>query len=82
MGEVTDKSGAKRSIMDLPLGEVAFVRDFLDSRIACKLMTVGIIPNTPVCVIRKAPFGGAVCLRLGRTLIAVRTNEAKSILID
>lgn len=71
----------QRSVLDLKMGEEAMVKAFSDSRIACNLLTIGIIPDTPIAMIRKAPFGGAVCLKLGRTFIAVRTIEAKSILI-
>jgi len=74
-------SNEGRTVLDLKEGEEGLVKDFKDSRIACNLLTIGIIPDTPISLVRKAPFGGAVCLKLGRTFVAVRSAEAKSILI-
>ncbi len=76
------RSISVRTVLDLNIGEEALVKDYTDTRIACKLLTIGIVPNTPIALIRKAPFGGAVCLRLGATFVAVRRSEAKSILIQ
>ena len=71
-----------RTVLDLDVGEEAVVRDFHEANVACKLLTIGIVPDARISLIRKAPFGGAVCLKLGDTFIAVRNNEAKTILVD
>ena len=71
-----------RTVLGLDVGEEAVVRDFHEANVACKLLTIGIVPDAKISLIRKAPFGGAVCLKLGDTFIAVRNNEAKTILVD
>ena len=71
----------ERSVLDLKKGEEATVKQFSDSSIACKLLTIGIIPDSRIKMIRKSPFGGAYCLKLGNTFVAVRHKEAKSIII-
>jgi Fe2+ transport system protein FeoA len=71
-----------RSLWDLKQGEESTVKSFNDSGIACKLLTIGIVPKARIALIRRSPFGGAACIRLGGTYIAVRKSEAKSILIN
>jgi ferrous iron transport protein A len=75
-------SEKNRNVLDLKIGEEGIVKKFSDSGMACKLLTIGIIPDSRIALIRKAPFGGAYCLRLGKTFVAVRTSEAKSIIIE
>lgn len=71
-----------RCVLDLMMGEEAIVKHFSDSSMACKLLTIGIIPDSRIALIRKAPFGGAYCLKLGNTFVAVRDKEARSIIIE
>ncbi len=71
-----------RTVLDLAIGEEAIVKDFKEASVACKLLTIGIVPQTRISLIRKAPFGGAVCLKLGRTFVAVRNAEAKAIILE
>ncbi len=68
-----------RTVLDLKIGEEAVIKDFQEASVACKLLTIGIVPDTRIALIRKAPFGGALCLKLGQTFVAVRKNEAKAI---
>lgn len=70
-----------RTVLDLKVGEEAVVKDFKEASVACNLLSIGIIPETRISLIRKAPFGGAVCLKLGQTFVAVRNNEAKAIVL-
>ncbi len=72
----------ERTVLDLSLGEEATIRKFKDASVACKLLTVGIVPDARITLMRKAPFGGAVCLKLGQTFIAVRNTEAKTIILE
>ena len=70
-----------RTVLDLGNGEEAVIRSFHEESVACKLLTMGIVPDTKVTLIRRAPFGGAVCLKLGQTFVAVRNSEAKAIIL-
>jgi len=71
-----------RCLWDLKNGEESTIKSFNESIAACKLLTIGIVPKARIAMIRRSPFGGAACVRLGGTYIAVRKSEAKSILIN
>jgi Fe2+ transport system protein FeoA len=43
---------------------------------------MGLLPNARVELIRKAPFGGALYIRMQNHLIAMRENEAASVEIE
>ena len=72
----------ERSVFDLNKNEVGIIKSFKDSRIACTLLTIGLIPETRITLMKKSPFGGAVCLKLGDTFVAIRNSEAKNIIIE
>jgi len=72
----------KRTLLDLEIGQEGIVKDFKEASLACKLLTIGIVPDTKISLVRRAPFGGAVCLRLGQTFVAVRDSEAKAIILQ
>ena len=72
------------TLLDLELGKPAVVKQiqanchdvFLEKR----LLAIGIIPNKPIQIIRKAYFGGPLHIRVGSTTeIALRRREAKII---
>lgn len=71
-----------RCVWDLKNGEESTVKSFNESGVACKLLTIGIVPKARIAMIRRSPFGRAACVRLGGTYIAVRKSEAMSILIN
>lgn len=71
-----------KSVFDLKKKESARIKYFTNSSIACKLLTVGIIPDAQVVLVQRAPFGGAVSIKLGETVIAIRDKEAKSIIVE
>ena len=70
-----------KTVLDLEIGEEGTILDFTEANVACKLLTIGLVPESKVSLIRKSPLGGAVCLKLGNTFVAVRNREAKAIII-
>ena len=70
-----------RTILDLEKGETAVVVKFTNELLSCKLLTLGILPDAKITMVRKAPFGGAYYLKLNGHNVAVRANEAASIII-
>ena len=72
----------ERTVLNLSIGEEATISRFKEASVACKLLTIGIVPDARITLMRKAPFGGAVCLKLGQTFIAVRNSEAGSIILE
>lgn len=63
-------------------GESAYVTQLIENPFTCKLMTLGIIPQSVVTMVRKAPFGGAFYIKLDNHQMAVRVEEAKSIFVE
>ena len=69
------------SILDLEKGESGKIVDYLDMEIATRLLTLGLLPNTRIKYIRKSPFGGAHYIKFNGHSIALREEEASSIVI-
>ena len=71
-----------KTVLDLSIGEEAVIKDFNEENVASTLLTIGLVPHTRIALIRKAPFGGAVCLQIGQTFVALRNSEARAINIE
>ncbi len=72
----------KKTILDLNIGEVGYVKSFDNLDCACKLLTLGLLPKSKVTVVRKSPLGDALYLQLDGHKIAIRNNEGAAILIE
>lgn len=72
----------KKSVLDLKIGEVGYVKSFDNLDCACKLLTLGLLPKSKVTVVRKSPLGDALYLQLDGHKIAIRNNEGAAILIE
>lgn len=72
----------QRSVLHLREGEWAYIQSLEELDLTCRLMTLGVLPKSKVQLVRKAPFGGAYYLKINENCVAVRTEEAKHILID
>lgn len=72
----------QRSLWDLGLGESSRIQSFSNMDIANKFLSVGMVPNTELTLVRYSPFKSTLCIRLGDTHMALRNQEAKCILID
>ena len=62
-------------------GRVAAIAAGLDGSTARRLFDLGITPGTHVQVIRRAPFGGPMILRVADYEIAVRRQLAEAVLL-
>ncbi|MCB9034834.1 MAG: ferrous iron transport protein A [Chitinophagales bacterium] len=58
------------------------VTEFQDCFIACKLMSMGILPGTIVKVLRKSVLGSTFYIEYNQQFIAIRANEAQAISIN
>lgn len=67
---------------DLKVGESGIVLAFTNAEYACKLLTIGLMPQTKITLLRKSPLGGAYYIKMDRQLIAVRAKEAVSIEVE
>jgi ferrous iron transport protein A len=72
----------EKTVLDLKIGEWAYVKSLHEIDLTCRLMTLGILPKSRVAFIRQAPFGGAYYLKINTHIVAVRPLEAAQIIIE
>lgn len=53
-----------------------------DERIRDYLMAHGVLPGSPLCVIAKIPFNGAITCDCRHTRLAIRAEDAACIVVD
>jgi ferrous iron transport protein A len=75
------------TLLDLAVGKVALIDQVsLGSHgqgLANRLEAMGIIPNKPIRILRKAWLGGPLHIQVGTTTeIAIRRQEAQNVLIQ
>lgn len=70
------------TLNQLFLGEKAIIKDFSNHDISLKLLELGCIPGTTVHIERISPMKDPIAIRVSGTLIAMRVEEAKSIIIE
>jgi Fe2+ transport system protein FeoA len=69
-----------RSLVDLPLGQHAEIASIdCERRLARRLMEMGLLPGTTVRVVRMAPLGDPIELRLRNYSLSLRRAEAAKI---
>lgn len=70
------------SICDLKLGEKAYIHSIKgNEKLAKRLMALGCIEGTEVCLKNKAPFGDPLVINLRGCDFCIRKNDAKNISI-
>jgi Fe2+ transport system protein FeoA len=77
-----EKTIVTRSILltELPVGQTARVVTVNgESRVTRRLMEMGVIPGVDVVVIKTAPFGDPMEIRVRGYSLAMRKSEAASI---
>ncbi len=68
------------TIANLEIGSVAKVKNVHgNNRISKRLMEMGIVPGVSIRVIKTAPFGDPIEIRVLGYNLAMRRNEAESI---
>ncbi len=71
------------TLRELPVGKTSRVLEVKgETRISKRLMEMGIVPGVEVRVIKTAPFGDPMEIRLLGYSLAIRQNEAAAIEIE
>ena len=70
------------TVYDLQKGQSGLIKSIMTESYTCKLLTLGLIPKAKVTFVRNAPFGGARYLKIEDHYVAIREEEARSILIE
>lgn len=74
------KTEGKLTLTDLPHGTDARVKSVQgSSRVAKRLMELGVIPGVELHVVKSAPFGDPIEVRLRGYSLAMRRSEADAI---
>jgi len=71
-----------KSLKSLRPGESGVLLSLSDERFLTKLMTLGLFPGSIVKLVRYAPFGGSVYVKVNNNQIALRNEEASLIFIE
>jgi ferrous iron transport protein A len=73
----------KPSLADLPLGQPAQIKSIdCDRGLSRRLMEMGLLPGTSVRVVRVAPLGDPIELRVRNYSLSVRRAEAARIAVN
>lgn len=71
-----------RTIPELKAHESARALSFDDPALAGKLTAMGLLPGTLIEMVRTAPFGNAYYIKADGIRLALRKEEAASILVE
>ena len=70
------------TLADLPSGARGVVRSVRCARsVARRLMEMGVLPGTPIRVVRVAPLGDPIELRLRGYALSIRRSEAAGVIL-
>ncbi len=74
---------SRKKLSDLHPGEKGIIKEIGDiGELKNRLMELGALANTPIEVVRVAPFGDPMELEIGNTHIAIRKSEAQKIVVE
>jgi ferrous iron transport protein A len=65
----------------LPMGRIGVIGRLSASAVSLKLLEMGCLPGKEIEIIRAAPMGSPLYLRVGRLFLALRPEEVAGILV-
>lgn len=71
-----------RTLADLGPGTKALVIGFVDETVPGRLLEMGLLPGTPVEVVRLAPLGDPMDVRVRGYHLSLRRHEARLVLVE
>ena len=72
-----------KALTDLNPGESGIVKGLSgDLPLQSRLVEMGILPGTPIRMVKKSPFHGPLALKVRNYYISVRLVEAQSIQVE
>jgi len=70
------------TLADLRVGDEAIVAEVAGERsVARRLMEMGLLPGTPIRIVRVAPLGDPIEVRLRSYSLSIRSAEARGVRI-
>lgn len=80
---VEDVPTSQQTLATTPVGHTATIGSVIGSRpFRRRLLELGLVPGTPVRVVRRAPLGDPLELAVRGGRLSLRAREAASILTD
>ncbi len=70
-----------QTLLHVKIQESALIEKCTDLELEIKLLEFGLTPNSKVTMLRKAPFDGPIIIQTDNGQLALRTSEAKTILV-
>jgi len=61
--------------------KTGIVAGFTNDQMGSKLLAMGVLPGSEITVIREAPFGGGIVVKVDNNYLALRKQEAACILL-
>jgi ferrous iron transport protein A len=71
----------QKNLSVLKPGEKGIVIGFTDSVLALKFLEMGLLPGSEIVLSHIAPFGDPIAIKLSDYLLALRIDEAKTVMI-
>lgn len=70
-----------RSVADLALGERAVIKELSKAPLALKLLELGCLPGTEVCLEHRVSVNGPLCIQVGGHALSLRQEEAEAVTV-
>lgn len=71
-----------KTVASLKVNESAVIHSFTDEMIAMKLASMGVLPQSKLTLIRKAPFNDPLYIKVNDSQsLVLRTKEAQTIVV-
>ena len=70
------------TLKDTDTGMVVRIESIAESKLKNRLMTMGLIPGTRVEILRSAPMGDPIAIRLRSYNLAMRRDDAANIKVS
>jgi ferrous iron transport protein A len=71
-----------RTAAYLNIGEKGILRQVTDELLSVKLMEMGFLPGYEIQLVRKAPLGCPLYMKIQDNLLAIRATEAVNMVIE
>jgi ferrous iron transport protein A len=69
----------QRSVADLVQGERGIIKALGDDLLALKLLEMGCLPGTEVCLEHRVSAKGPLCIKIGGRALSLRCQEAEAL---
>ena len=72
------------NLIDLEIGKTACIQGFSEKGHGqqARLFSLGLIPGTEIRIIRTAPMGCPMQVKVGSTLLSIRRAEAEAVVVE